>query len=156
MTGLEIVAVADLRSAAAVLKGADPPALPDSPTGSRPAVRLPDLADVRGHAAPLLALEIAAAGGHNLLMEGAPGTGKTMLARRLPSILPELTRAEAIEVTRIHSVAGVARRTADRRAPVPRAAPHDFAVRAGGRGLAAAAGRSDACPSRSPVSGRAV
>ena len=67
---------------------------------------MPDLADVRGHAAPLLALEIAAAGGHNLLMEGAPGTGKTMLARRLPSILPELTRAEAIEVTRIHSVAG--------------------------------------------------
>ncbi|MGO9823133.1 MAG: YifB family Mg chelatase-like AAA ATPase [Solirubrobacteraceae bacterium] len=106
VTGLEIVAVADLRSAAAVLKGADPPALPDSPNGSRPAVRLPDLADVRGHAAPLLALEIAAAGGHNLLMEGAPGTGKTMLARRLPSILPELTRAEAIEVTRIHSVAG--------------------------------------------------
>ncbi len=67
----------------------------------------PDLPDVRGHAAPLLALEIAAAGGHNLLLEGAPGTGKTMLARRLPTILPPLTRAEAIEVTRIHSVAGV-------------------------------------------------
>jgi magnesium chelatase family protein len=54
-----------------------------------------------------LALEIAAAGGHNLLFEGAPGTGKTMLARRLPSILPAMTRAEAIEVTRIHSVAGL-------------------------------------------------
>ncbi len=62
---------------------------------------------MRGHAAPLLALQIAAAGGHNLLMEGAPGTGKTMLARRLPSILPQLSRAEAIEVTRIHSVAGI-------------------------------------------------
>jgi magnesium chelatase family protein len=94
VTGLEIVAVADLRSAAAVISGADPPALPDSPASRRPAVQLPDLADVRGHPAPLLALEIAAAGGHNLLMEGAPGTGKTMLARRLPSILPELTRAE--------------------------------------------------------------
>ncbi len=70
-------------------------------------VELEDLADVRGHGAPLLALEIAAAGGHNLLMEGAPGTGKTMLARRMPSILPELTRSEAIEVTRIHSVAGL-------------------------------------------------
>jgi magnesium chelatase family protein len=68
---------------------------------------MPDLADVRGQAAPLLALQIAAAGGHNLLLEGAPGTGKTMLARRLPSILPEMTRTEAIEVTRVHSVAGI-------------------------------------------------
>ncbi|MGI8506231.1 MAG: magnesium chelatase domain-containing protein, partial [Solirubrobacteraceae bacterium] len=104
---LGIVAVADLRAAAAVVKGADPPPLPEPPARSRRPVALPDLADVRGHAAPLLALQIAAAGGHNLLMEGAPGTGKTMLARRLPSILPELSRTEAIEVTRIHSVAGI-------------------------------------------------
>ena len=107
VAGLEVVAVPTLRTAAAVVLGAEPPPLPAA--GGRLARRAeePDLADVRGHAAPALALEIAAAGGHNLLMEGAPGTGKTMLARRLPSILPAMTRQEAIEVTRIHSVAGL-------------------------------------------------
>jgi magnesium chelatase family protein len=109
VTELEIVAVASLRAAARVVMGEDPPALPSAPDPARgrPRPAAPDLRDVRGHPAPLLALEIAAAGAHNLLMEGAPGTGKTMLARRLPSILPLLSQAEAIEVTRIHSVAGV-------------------------------------------------
>jgi magnesium chelatase family protein len=105
--GLEIVAVSSLRAAAAVLAGGEPPTLPGARESARPRRSPPDLDDVRGHQAPLLALELAAAGGHNLLLEGAPGTGKTMLARRLPTILPPLTRAEAIEVTRIHSVAGV-------------------------------------------------
>jgi magnesium chelatase family protein len=68
---------------------------------------LPDLADVRGQERGRRALEIAAAGGHNLLLVGSPGAGKTMLARRLPSILPPLSRAEALEATQIHSVAGV-------------------------------------------------
>lgn len=65
-----------------------------------------DLADVRGQGHAKRALEIAAAGGHNILLVGPPGGGKTMLARRLPGILPRLSLAEAIEVTRVHSVAG--------------------------------------------------
>ncbi|BBB00478.1 putative magnesium chelatase [Actinacidiphila reveromycinica] len=67
----------------------------------------PDLADVAGQRAARLALEVAAAGGHHLYLHGPPGAGKTMLAERLPGILPPLTRQESLEVTAVHSVAGI-------------------------------------------------
>jgi magnesium chelatase family protein len=104
---LDVVGLEDLRAVAKLLAGGAPPPTPEPPVP--PADALPDLNDVRGHELPLRALEIAAAGGHNLLLEGAPGGGKTLLARRLPSLLPPLTREEALEVTRIHSVAGIRR-----------------------------------------------
>ncbi len=76
------------------------PAPPGRPSGL-------DLADVRGQPLGRLALEVAAAGGHHLLLSGPPGAGKTMLAARLPGILPALSAAEALETTRIHSAAGL-------------------------------------------------
>jgi magnesium chelatase family protein len=105
--GVQIAAVKGLRDVvdAATGRRLPPPPTPAAP--ERAADTELDLADVRGHALPLLALEVAAAGGHNLLLEGPPGTGKTMLARRLPSILPPLSRDEALEVTRIYSIAGL-------------------------------------------------
>ena len=75
------------------------------PRGSTQA--LPDFREVMGQENAKRALEIAAAGGHNVLMVGPPGSGKSMLAKRLPSILPEMTRAESLEVTQIHSILGL-------------------------------------------------
>ncbi len=80
---------------------------PPEPAGFAEAGRVPDLAEVRGMELARRGVEIAAAGGHNILLVGSPGAGKSMLAARLPGLLPDLTPAEALEVSMIHSVAGL-------------------------------------------------
>lgn len=100
--------VATLAELVSVLRGeADWPAPVEPPAVAAPAVGGRDLAEVRGQTFARLALEVAAAGGHHLLLAGPPGAGKTLLAQCLPGLLPELDREDALTATRVHSAAGV-------------------------------------------------
>ncbi|HTD53518.1 MAG TPA: magnesium chelatase domain-containing protein, partial [Thermoanaerobaculia bacterium] len=105
--GLDVIPVRSLAATVRHITGEDPTA-PFRCGPARPAAAAAvDFSEVRGQAIARRALEIAAAGGHHVLLCGPPGAGKTMLAQRLPTILPGLSRGEAIEATKIQSVAGV-------------------------------------------------
>jgi magnesium chelatase family protein len=127
---LTVYPVQDLRQAAAWLRGADlarqAPAPPDSEAAAPG-----DFADVRGQVIARRALEIAAAGGHHALLVGPPGAGKSMLARRVPGILPPLAADEAITVTRLHSTAGLRPPGRGLMRARPFRAPHHSLSRAG-------------------------
>ena len=129
--GLIVLAAPGLAEVVAWLRGEEPldranPAPPE-PDGRE----CDDLADVRGQGVARRALEIAAAGGHHLLLVGPPGAGKSMLARRLPGILPPLEPAEALTVTRLHSASGLRPPGAGLMRRRPFRAPHHSVTRAG-------------------------
>ncbi|WP_329036192.1 YifB family Mg chelatase-like AAA ATPase [Streptomyces sp. NBC_01725] len=111
-----------------------------APGFGRQGTHRPDLADVAGQQGARTALEVAAAGGHHLLLQGPPGAGKTMLAERLPALLPALTRQESVEVTAVHSVAGILPPGEPLVRTAPYCAPHHSATMqslvGGGNGLA--------------------
>src|SRR5947209_8456727 len=137
----EIVGVGSLTEVCEWLRGEAPrPTTPDpeaAPVTDDP----PDLADVVGQPAARRAVEVAAAGGHHMFLTGPPGVGKTMLAERLPALLPDLNRDEAMEVTAIHSVAGLLKPGRPLITRPPFCAPHHSAttpaIVGGGVGIAA-------------------
>lgn len=137
--GIDVFGVATLRQLQRWLAGTGQ--LEDRVEAPQPASDpFPDLSDVIGQSQARFAVEVAAAGAHHLMMTGPPGVGKTMLAQRLPGLLPTLTESEALEVTAIHSVAGLLSNTTPLITRPPFIAPHHSssvaALVGGGSGMA--------------------
>jgi magnesium chelatase family protein len=137
----EVVGVTSLAQVCAWLRDEAPtPPTPEDHAAAPDDRREPDLADVVGQPAARRAIEVAAAGGHHMFLKGPPGVGKTMLAERLPSLLPDLTPDEALEVTAIHSIAGLLSPGRPLISRPPFCAPHHSATTAsivgGGTGIA--------------------
>lgn len=135
--GIEVIGVRSLRELVDFLDGGRAPAPEPTMGPEATPPRTLDLRDVRGQPLARHALEVAAAGGHNLLLVGPPGCGKSMLAARIPSILPGLERAEALECTRIQSIAGLRAADAGIVEHRPFRAPHHSVSSAGLLGGAA-------------------
>jgi magnesium chelatase family protein len=122
--GLDVLPVSSLGEAVSALNHPTTVVAAPPSTARLRASSSPDLSDVRGQLLARRALEIACAGGHNLLLVGPPGAGKTMMARRVPGILPPLTFDEALEVTAVHSVAGLLKGESGLVTDRPFRAPH--------------------------------
>ncbi|MEC3980307.1 YifB family Mg chelatase-like AAA ATPase [Amycolatopsis sp. H20-H5] len=138
--GLEVSGATRLTDVVAWLKDEAPLQEPEPPVPGEPP-EVPDLADVVGQPEARWALEVAAAGGHHLLLTGPPGVGKTMLAKRLPGLLPRLSGEESLQVTAVHSIEGSLTRSAPLVTVPPFVAPHHSisvaALIGGGSGIAA-------------------